>query len=211
VTPLAFEVVGAAAERQSAAPALRFTIGVRAADAAPIDALALNVQIRVEPQWRRYDPVAAERLHELFGPPSEWGRTLRSLVWTQATALVPAFTEAARFDVLVPVTYDLEVAAARYADALDDGELPLRFVFNGTIFRHAASGFSGTMVPWDCEATTRLPVATWRAALAAHFGDTAWLRIDRATLALLERERGRAGAASWDALLRGWLENEAPA
>ena len=34
----------------------------------------------------------------------------------------------------MPCTYDLEVAASRYLDALADGEVPLEFLFSGSVF-----------------------------------------------------------------------------
>ena len=50
----------------------------------------------------------------------------------------------------MPCTYDLEVAAASTSTALDDGEVPLRFHFNGTVFYEARTArLQIVRIPWD--------------------------------------------------------------
>ena len=79
-----------------------------------------------------------------------------------------------------PCTYDLDVTATRYFDALHDGDVPLEFLFSGTVFYSAADGRLQTArLSWELEAEYRLPVAVWRETLDHHFPGTAWLRLDR--------------------------------
>ena len=54
----------------------------------------------------------------LFGPPERWAATTRSLVWAQPTCSCRRFTGSTTFAIPSPCTYDLEVAAAKYFDAL---------------------------------------------------------------------------------------------
>ncbi len=48
--------------------------------------------------------------------------------------MVPGFTSVTETELPVPCTYDLEVASARYLQALDDGTIPLLLLFSGTVF-----------------------------------------------------------------------------
>ena len=79
-----------------------------------------------------------ERLAELFGPPVRWAPSTSGLSWARVAAAVPAFTGSTTFALEVPCTYDLEVAAAKYFYAVEDGEVPLSFHFNGNVFYRAA-------------------------------------------------------------------------
>ena len=66
------------------------------------------------------------------------------------------------FDLPVECTYDFEVAGAKYIHSLADGEIPLLLLFSGTVFTRGESGFSAEPVPWDREASYRMPVSVWR-------------------------------------------------
>ena len=116
---------------------------------------------------------------ELFGEPHRWSTTLRTLPWLRTTQVVPALHRRdARRACSVPCTYDFEVTAAKYLAALDDGEVPLEFLFSGTVFYTAASGALQTaMIGWDREAEYRLPVAVWRETMDHYFPGSAWLRL----------------------------------
>ena len=49
----------------------------------------------------------------------------------------------------MPCSYDLEVAAAKYLDALPDGEVPLAFHFSGRIFYRGEDGrLQIVLTPW---------------------------------------------------------------
>ena len=97
-------------------------------------ALSLNVQVRIAATQRTYSDAEEEALRELFGSPEQWGRSLQSLHWTNLSVQVPAFSGSTLVDLLVTCTYDLEVTAAKYLNGLDDGEVPLEFLFGGTLF-----------------------------------------------------------------------------
>jgi hypothetical protein len=99
---------------------------------------------------------------------------------------------------VLPCTYDFEVAGTTYLHALRDGEVPLLFLFSGTVFSRGTTGFAVTPVPWDREATYRLPVATWRALMEGTFPGTEWLRVHRDTVEALAHYRHVHGLTSWD-------------
>jgi len=102
----------------------------------------------------------------------------------------------------VPCTYDLDVTATRYLDALPDGEVPLEFLFSGTVFYSADDGRLQTaLLSWDLEASYRLPVAVWRETMDHHFPDSAWLRLDRASHDRLVAYKSRRALPTWAAVI----------
>jgi hypothetical protein len=138
---LDFQVQSIEPEKYSATPLLIFKIKIAQADGTtPIHAIALRCQIRIEPARRRYGSGEEERLLELFGRRDQWGQTLRSMLWTHASTMVPAFNSATIADLPVPCTFDFNVAMTKYFDALEEGEVPLSLLFSGTIFYETDGG-----------------------------------------------------------------------
>ena len=91
VPQLAFSVLDAAPVERAAAPTLAFSVRVEGPDGRAIRSILLDVQLQIAARRRRYDAEAHERLLELFGPVKDWGATLRTLLWTRATLVVPPF------------------------------------------------------------------------------------------------------------------------
>lgn len=199
-----FAITGAAAKQHAASPAIAFGLHVQADEA--IEAMVLRAQLRIEPQWRSYDGREKTLLNDLFGTPDRWQATLRTFSWADVPVMIPAFEGATDAEIAVPCTYDFDQAATRFLQALGDGEIPLRFLFSGAIFRYGSAGFSTDRVPWSCEAAYRMPLEVWRAAMRACYGDDALIRVSRETLERLHRYRALSGAASWDELLERLLE-----
>jgi hypothetical protein len=208
---LSFAVLDAAPVEYGAAPALRFPVRLRSGDARPIRSVLLDVQVQIAARRRRYEPEAQMRLSELFGPSRDWGTTLRTLLWARTTLTVAPFVGETVADLLVPCSYDLDVAASRYLDALPGGEVPLEFLFTGTVFYAAADGRLQTArLQWDREAEYRLPVSAWRAALEQHFRGTAWLRVRKDRFDRLAAFRARRALAGWDEVIDALLPEDAP-
>jgi Family of unknown function (DUF6084) len=202
---LAFAVEDGGVMDHAAVPTLRF--GVRIESSEPVRSLALNVQLRIAATRRRYEDREEERLAELFGRPEQWARTLKSLHWTNVALHVPAFAESTVIDLPVTCTYDLEVTASRYMSSLDAGEIPLEFLFGGTLFYGAAGGgLQVRPVAWDQEAEFKLPVAAWREMMDRYFPGSAWLRLRRDAFERLHAYRATNSLLTWeetvDALLR---------
>jgi uncharacterized protein DUF6084 len=196
---LSFGVEDAGVLEHAAVPTLHFSLRVDCAGGSPIRSLGLNVQLRIAATRRHYDERAEERLLELFGQPEQWGRSLRSLHWCNVPLTVGPFEESTLVELAVPCTYDLEVTATRYFQALEDGEVPLEFLFGGTVFYAAADGnLQVAPVAWDREADYRLPVAVWRQAMDRHFPGGAWLRLGRESFERLHAYRGRQALLTWD-------------
>jgi len=163
-----------------------------------VHAVALRVQIRIDPRPRRYTAEETARLTDLFGEPNRWGDTLQPLQLATVPVLTPSFTNSTTVAVNVPLTYDLDIAAARYLHGLDEGEIPLTLLFSGTMFYAGDTGVQLGLVPWHEEAEHRLPVAVWRAAMDEHFPGSGWVRLRRDTLDRLAAFRSAHTLLSWD-------------
>ena len=194
---LAFTVEGAARLEHAAVPTLRFALGIEAGR--EIRSVLLDVQIQIPARRRGYDADAHERLFELFGPVADWSTTLRTLLWTRTTVVVPAFSGSTVVSLDVPCSYDLEVAASRYMDALPDGEVPLEFLFSGSVFYSAEDGaLQTTRLSWQSEAEYRLPVRVWKETMERYFRGTAWVRLSKESFDRLSAYKSRNALASWD-------------
>jgi hypothetical protein len=199
MTPeLSFTVVGVAPEPYSVAPTLLARLRVEEAGGEAVHALALRAQIRIEPQRRRYDDTEEQALLDLFGDRTRFAQTLRSFAWLHASTVAQGFTGSTEFDLPLLCTYDFEVSGTTYLHALRDGEIPLLFLFSGTVFSRGRTGFSVAQVPWDAEARYRVPVAVWRDLMEANFPGTEWLRMHRDTVDALAHYRHVRGLTSWD-------------
>lgn len=202
---LVFGCASARAERYTATPTLSFALTITESSGVPVHAIALRCQIRIEPQRRRYSAAEARRLHDLFGDTSRWADTVKPIQLAIVTTMVPAFSALTEIDVQMPCTYDLEVASARYLQALDDGTIPLLLLFSGTVFVAEGNGFAVELVPWSAEASFRLPVSVWHDLVNLHFPGSAWLRCSRETLDELSAFKSRRALPTWDATLAALL------
>jgi hypothetical protein len=191
---------------QSAVPTLSFRLLIDAGGR-EIRSIALNVQVRVDATRRRYEPGDEQRLLELFGPRERWGRTLRSLMWTTVSTTVPHFVGKTHADLYVPATYDFDVVAAKYLNALGGGEVPLELLFSGTVFYANAEGrLQVAPISWEHEVKAVLPVAVWRAAIDSAFPGSAWLRLRRDAFDRLWAFRAKRALPSWEATLDELLD-----
>ena len=195
---LRFACTGSRPEPHAAGPALQLDLRVEDGTGRRVHAVALRVQIRIDPRPRRYSPAETARLTDLFGEPNRWGDTLQPLQLATVPVLTPSFTDSTTVAVNVPLTYDLDIAAARYLHGLDEGEIPLTLLFSGTMFYAGDTGVQLGLVPWHEEAEHRLPVAVWRAAMDEHFPGSGWVRLRRDTLDRLAAFRSAHTLLSWD-------------
>jgi hypothetical protein len=190
---------------------VRFALAIEAPGPRAIRSILLDVQIQIAARQRGYGPAAQELLLELFGTPDRWGTTVRTLPWTRTTLVVPPFTGSTVVDVPVPCSYDLEVAASRYFAALEDGEIPLEFLFSGSVFFTTAQGLlQTTRIGWDREVEYRMPVAVWKETMERHFPNAAWLRLGTESFNRLCSYKARHALESWDAAIDSLLGEERP-
>lgn len=186
----------------AAVPTLRFKVRIENRQPEPVRSVALRTQIRIVPNGRPYSVTEQARLVELFGEPPRWGDTLKSLLWTHTLVLVPPFIGSTVVEMPVACTYDFEVVSAKYFHAVDEGDIPLEFLFSGTIFYQGPTGaLQVVQIPWEKEAEFRLPISVWKRTVEHFFPNSAWLRVSKATFDRLYSYRVHHASPSWDAVL----------
>ncbi len=207
---LSFAVLGVRPEPYAAVPTLALRLRIEETTGERIHTLALRCQIQIEPRQRHYSGAEEERLLELFGEPQRWSQTLKTILWTHVSTMVQGFEGSTEIDLPVACTYDFEVTAAKYFHGLDDGEIPLLLLFNGTVFARGQTGFSVEPVPWEKEAAFRLPVAVWRELMDRYFPDSAWIRLRRESFDALHRFRGERALPTWDDAIEALIREADP-
>lgn len=213
---LNFEVEGAEPQRFAASPHLFFKLRLTEAVApgqqpTPIHSVVLRCQIRIEPARRRYNTAEKDRLLDLFGTPERWGQTLRPLLWTHVSTVVPPFTGSQTVDLPVPCSYDFSLAATKYFDALEEDGIPLCFLFSGTVFYQTIDeALQVSQIAWEKEAYFRLPVAVWRELMDLHYPNCAWLCLRKDVFDLLHQYKSRQGLPTWEQAIERLLEAEEP-
>jgi Family of unknown function (DUF6084) len=206
VPDLEIRVEGAAVLEYAAAPSLVFKLRLENLEGEPIRSVSLNTQVRIAATQRHYGAVEQERLLEVFGEPHRWGNTVRSLLWTHTTLQVPPFSGSTVVDMPVPCTYDLEVVATKYFYALEDGEVPLEFLFSGTVFYAEEGGrLQIARVSWEKEAEYRMPVRLWKEMMEQYFPNSAWIRLHKDAFDQLYDYKVRMGFPTWEAAVEALL------
>jgi Family of unknown function (DUF6084) len=198
VPDLKFQVEEVGPVAGAATPNLEFKLRISNTTGEAIQSIALRCQVQIEPVRRRYTPAEQERLRELFGEPERWSQTLRSLQWVHLNLNVPGFDGDTVLSLVVPCTFDFNVAMTKYAYGLDDGELPTTLLFSGTVFYAGNSGLQIAQIPWDREASFRVPVRTWKKLMDDYFPHAAWLALRRDVFDKLYAYKVHTGLATWE-------------
>lgn len=198
MTQLRFTVLDIVAEPYAATPMLTVRVRIQETTGEPVHAAALRCQVRIEPQRRGYGDAEEALLLDIFGRRPQWSNTVRPFLWAYCSALVQGFTDETEIGLPLACSYDFEVSASKYLHALRDGEVPLVFLFNGTVFSRGETGFAVHQLPWDAEAAYRMPVAVWRELMDQHFPNSAWLRLGRDSFESLQHYRTAHALLDWD-------------
>jgi hypothetical protein len=206
---LNFQVEGVEAVAHAAEPQLVFKLRITNADLQEaIQNVGLRCQIQIQATRRRYAPEEQARLTDLFGEPEFWSRTLGTLLWTHVNVVVPPFSGETTVNIPVPCTFDFNVAATKYFHGVADGEIPLAFLFSGTIFhRTEESGLRVAQISWDKEAHFRLKVQTWHQMMDLYYPNCAWLRLRRDVFDRLYQFKIRRGLPTWETTLESLLNS----
>ena len=197
---LDFKVTGVEPGTRGLTPLLNFRLQVtNQPPAENIHGVLLQAQIQIRSPQRSYNAREKEKLIELFGLPFQWSATLRNRLWTTTSTVVGAFADQAVARLSVPCTYDLNIAATKCCYALEHGDVPLLFLFSGTVFYAGGDGrLQVQQISWDKECTYRLPVRLWRAMMDEHFPNSAWLYLNRDLFEQLYAYKRSQGLATWD-------------
>jgi len=197
---LSFRIEGAEAVPHSATPLLTLKVRITANPSTmPIQNLLLQCQVQIEPSRRRYEPEEQQRLRDLFGEPSRWSQTLRSMLWTNATVVVPPFQGETVAEIPLPCTFDFTIATTKYFHGLEKGDIPVCALFSGTVFYAAEDGaWSVQKIPWDREANYRVPSQAWKEMMDLFYPNTAWLCLRRDIFDDLHQFKVSRGIPTWE-------------
>ena len=200
---LNFHVDGVEVVANAATPLLAFKLRLSASDPdQTIHTVALRCQIQLEVTHRKYSAEDQKRLLDLFGEPSRWGQTLRSLLWTHANLVVPSFEGSTQVDLPVPCSFDFNVAATKYFDGLADGEVPVCLQFSGTVFYAGPEGnLQVAPISWDKEARFKLPVRIWREMMETYYPNSAWLCLHKDVFDQLYQYKVKHGIPTWEEVM----------
>jgi hypothetical protein len=204
---LDFKITGIEPARRGLAPLLHFILEVtNSPETETIQTVMLQAQIQIQAPGRVYNADEKKKLKELFGAPEDWGQTLRTRLWTHANTIIPQFHGHTTTILAVPCTFDFNVAATKYFYALEEGDVPLLFLFSGTTFYTAPDGrLQIQKISWEKECTWRMPIARWQELMEYHYPDSAWIAMRRDVFDQLCEFKRREGLSSWDEVLERLL------
>jgi hypothetical protein len=207
---LNFQVERAEVVSNAASPLLAFKL--RLTNSNPeetIHTVALRCQIQIEVARRKYTPEDQARLRDLFDDPSRWSTTLKNLLWTHASIVVPSFQDTTVTDLPVPCTFDFNIAATKYFDGLKDGEVPICLQFSGMVFyANAEGGLQVAPISWDKESRFKLPVKVWREMMESYYPNSAWLCLHKDAFDRLHQYKVRHGIPTWEEALESIIPAE---
>jgi hypothetical protein len=204
---LSFEIVSAKAVRDMITPAIAFDL--RVTNSFPeqsIQAVLLRCQIQIEVARRRYTSTEQDQLRDLFDDPSRWGETLRPMTWVNTSVNIPAFSVSTVYPITVVCTFDFNVATAKYFHGIAEGEVPLTFLFSGSVFYDSGEGaLQVAPISWNKEARFRLPVQAWKSLMDLHYPNTACLNLRRDVFDELYRFKRSEGLATFEETIQRML------
>jgi hypothetical protein len=206
---LGITVEKAEAVPYAASPTLAFKLRVaNTRQDETIHTVVLRAQIQIEVTRRRYTALEQERLRDLFGEPERWGQTLRNLLWTNTSTVIPQFTGAATVDLHVPCTFDFSIATTKYFNGLAEGDVPVLMMFSGTVFYADPTGaLRAAPVSWDKETRFRLPLTVWKDMMDMYYPNSAWLCLRRDVFEDLHRFKIERGIPTWEQTFETMLES----
>ncbi len=209
---LHFKVLDCEAVKLAATPQVAFKLQVDAAESCKlteIQSVMLRVQVRIEPTKRSYPVRFEPGLSDLFGDSARWGATMRSFLWTHANVHVPPFVGSTTVSVPIECTYDFNVAATKYFSSLDEGEVPLCFLFSGTCFYQTNQGLQAAQISWEREAGFRLPARIWKAMMNHYYPNCAWLCLEKDVFDRLNEFKARHSLPNWEQAINQLLARAA--
>jgi Family of unknown function (DUF6084) len=206
---LDFRIESVAPVPYAAAPTLSFKLRVTSTNREEvIHSMVLRAQIHIEVARRHYTAEEQARLSDLFGEPARWGQTLKTMLWTHVALNVPGFQGETTVEIPVPCTFDFNVASTKYFHGLSEGDLPLNFLFSGTVFyRGEQDELQVAPISWEKEAKFRLPLKVWKQMIDEYYPNTAWLCLRRDAFERLYEYKVRNGIPTWEEVIERIFQN----
>ncbi len=207
VPDLNFTIEGAEPLRFAAAPHIAFKLAVTNPTNVTIHSVIVKCQIQIDVSRRQYSAAEQSSLSDLFGESKRWSETLRTLLWTNATVVVPSFKGAISVALQVPCTFDFNVATTKYFAGINQGDIPVSFLFSGTIFYESDnSPLQVFPIPWEKEASFRMPINVWQDMMNAYYPNTTWLCLERNAFEKLSAYKIQHGLPTFEEALTKAME-----
>lgn len=204
---LKFQVTGVEPTSRGVAPLLSFKLEISNSPATEcIHAVLLTAQIQFQCPQRSYTADEKEKLVELFGPPEMWGQSLRNRLWAQTNTTVCNFRERTSAVLQVPCTFDLNISATKYIYALNGGELPLLFLFSGSVFYQSDGELQVQPISWDSECVYAMPIGMWRELMERHYPNTGWITLQRDVFDRLYQFKRQGAFLNWEQAIEALLK-----
>ena len=212
---LSFEVMSANPVSDMITPTLGFDLRItNPFSEETIHAVLLRCQIQIEVARRRYTSAEQDQLRDLFDDPSRWGDTLRPMTWVNTSVNIPAFSGSTICSIPVPCTFDFNVGTAKYFYGVAGGDVPLTFLFGGSVFFDAGQGMLQVApISWSKEARFRLPVQLWKDLMHLHCANAVCLSLRKDVFDELYRFKMSAGLPTFEEAIQHMLviaERERP-
>jgi len=204
---LSFRIEQAEAVPFAAAPllALRLHVSNWTAEEA-IHTVALRVQIQIDATRRHYSAEEQKGLLDLFGEPERWSTTLRSMLWTHASVVIPPFHGETSVELQIPCTFDFNIAATKYFHSVLEGEIPLHLMFSGSVFYADEHGaLQVAPISWAKETRFMLQAQTWKDMMDFYYPNSAWLCLRRDVFERLLEYKVRHGIPTWEQALESMI------
>ena len=197
---LNFKVTGVEPAARGLVPLVHFHLEVtNSPETELIQAVMLQAQVQIQSGHRSYESEEKEKLADLFGTPDRWGQTLRNRLWAHTNTTVRSFERKTEAVLPIQCTYDLNVTATKYFYALKEGEVPLLFLFSGTIFYAGPDGrLQVQQISWDKECTYPMPVQIWQELMEHHYPNSTWLALQRQVFEKLYAYKRSQGLPTWE-------------
>ncbi|MEY2439368.1 MAG: hypothetical protein QOI34_753 [Verrucomicrobiota bacterium] len=204
---LNFAINGVEQAAYGLTPLLHFKLGItNTPPEETIQSVILQAQIQIEAPQRSYNEKEKPKLIDLFGTPDTWGTTLRAKLWTLSNTTVRTFAGSTEAILPVPCSFDLNVAGTKFFYALEGGEVPLLFLFSGTIFYAAPDGrLQVQQISWNKECTYRMPIGIWQKMMDHHYPNSAFIPLERGVFDRLYEYKRSAGVSSWEQVIERLL------
>lgn len=209
---LNFEIVDAEVPAFASVPTLIFKMRIVNSEVSAvtgiqhIQSVALRCQIQLAVTRRRYNTEEQAQLLDVFGETKRWGDTLRNLLWMHTSTIVPQFSGDTTVDLPVPCTYDFEVVGTKYFNALENGDIPLLFLFSGTVFYEGEEGnLQVGQISWSKEASYRLPVSVWQEMIARYYPNSTFIRLQKDVFDQLFHYKAVHGLPTWESVVEDLL------
>jgi hypothetical protein len=216
IPKLEFKVLDMRPDRFALSPQLVVRVQVAETSGVRIHSMLLRCQIRMDPASRGYSQEETLALKDLFGPGEQWSHSVHPFMWTQVATVAGGFEGRCLLEIPVACTYDMEIASSKYLHALREGEIPLLFLFSGTVFSREVSPNPGDGSPstvghevfpvsWSSEARYRLPVAVWDEVMDLYFPGKGWICVSKAVLDEVARFKTENAFATFEEAIEALL------